>query len=90
MADLKGSLCISKLENVTCSAKAKEADLKSKHHLHELTLRWSEENVLNLQNEVNEEEVIECLHPNKNIKVIRIHQLSEVQTPSTILETSAS
>ncbi|GFZ08443.1 hypothetical protein Acr_20g0002510 [Actinidia rufa] len=82
MADLKGSLCISKLENVTCSAKAKEADLKSKHRLHELTLRWSEENVLNLQNEVNEEEVIECLHPNKNIKVIRIENFGGARFPT--------
>ncbi|KAA8549947.1 hypothetical protein F0562_001645 [Nyssa sinensis] len=55
LVDLRGSLCISKLENVTTTERAKEADLKSKHHLHELTLRWSEENPLNLWNDVHKE-----------------------------------
>ncbi|KAA8549952.1 hypothetical protein F0562_001640 [Nyssa sinensis] len=72
LVDLRGSLCISKLENVTTTERAKEADLKSKHHLHELTLRWSEENPLNLWNDVHKEGVLECLHPNKNVKVLRI------------------
>ncbi|KAF2286954.1 hypothetical protein GH714_036179 [Hevea brasiliensis] len=38
MVDLRGSLCISKLENVTPTVKAKKADLKSKHELHKLAL----------------------------------------------------
>ncbi|CAL5440551.1 unnamed protein product [Camellia sinensis] len=90
MANLQGSLCISKLENVMCAEKAKEADLKSKHRLQELTLRWSEENILDLRNGVKEEAVIECLHPNKKINVLRIENFGGKKFPSWIENGSLS
>ncbi|KAA8518421.1 hypothetical protein F0562_015895 [Nyssa sinensis] len=90
LVDLRGSLCISKLENVTTTERAKEADLKSKHHLHELTLRWSEENPLNLWNDVHEEGVLECLHPNKNVKVLRIENFGGTRFPSWMKNVSLS
>ncbi|KAL7166310.1 hypothetical protein ACSBR2_037064 [Camellia fascicularis] len=90
MANLQGSLCISKLENVMCAEKAKEADLKSKHRLQELTLQWSEENILDLRNGVKEEAVIECLHPNKKINVLRIENFGGKKFPSWIENGSLS
>ncbi|KAA8523774.1 hypothetical protein F0562_010197 [Nyssa sinensis] len=90
VVDLRGSLYISKLENVTTTERAKEADLKSKHHLHKLTLRWSEENPLNLWNDVHEKGVLECLHPNKNVKVLRIENFSGTRFPSWMKNVSLS
>ncbi|KAF5197376.1 Disease resistance protein rga2 [Thalictrum thalictroides] len=59
LVNLRGALRISKLENVINVMKAKEASLMSKPDIHDLTLHWSERNLLSLQNEILDEEVLE-------------------------------
>lgn len=43
LSHIRGRLCISKLQNVTCGNDGLEANLKNKKHLNELILRWDED-----------------------------------------------
>lgn len=43
LSHIRGRLCISKLQNVTCGNDVLEANLKNKKHLNELILRWDED-----------------------------------------------
>ncbi|CAK7353324.1 unnamed protein product [Dovyalis caffra] len=82
MVDLRGTLGISKLENVTSASNAKEADLKSKHRIHKLTLQWSEESLYSTQSEAFTEQVLEYLQPHKNIRGLRISNFGGRMLPS--------
>ncbi|XP_058079065.1 putative disease resistance protein RGA3 [Magnolia sinica] len=78
MMNLRGSICISKLENAST---AKEADLKSKQHLHELELQWSLDYLVD---DVQAEEVLEGLQPHINLKMLSIFQYEGTKFPSWV------
>ncbi|XP_058078768.1 putative disease resistance protein RGA3 [Magnolia sinica] len=80
MMNLKGSICISKLENASA---AKEADLKGKQHLHELELQWSPNNPVDVQLE-KAEEVLEGLQPHISLKTLGIFQYNGTKFPSWV------
>lgn len=82
MVDLRGTLSISKLENVTHASNAKEADLQNKHRIQKLTLQWSEESLYNTQSEALSEQVFEYLQPHKNIRGLRISNFGGRMLPS--------
>ncbi|XP_077212089.1 putative disease resistance protein RGA4 [Tasmannia lanceolata] len=92
MMNLKGSICISKLENVGSKEEARDAELKNKKHLRELKLQWSLDYPNNLQDEIVED-VLEGLQPHINLKMICICQYGGLKfaswmgCPSSNLET---
>ena len=68
LSNLKGTLKISKLQNVMCSRDAMEANLKDKRYLDELVLEWDEEASDVIQNG----DVIDNLQPHTNLKRLSI------------------
>ncbi|KAL5994738.1 hypothetical protein ACLOJK_024791 [Asimina triloba] len=78
--NLRGSLCISKLENAHL---ANAANLKSKQFLHELELQWSPEHQIHVQ-AVGAEEILEGLQPPTNLKVLGIFQYNGIRFPSWV------
>ncbi|KAG5528012.1 hypothetical protein RHGRI_028818 [Rhododendron griersonianum] len=68
--NLAGELEIKKLENVRSPADAENANLKRKHDLVSLNLRWSDHKEENLPNDV--EGVLESLQPHSNLKKLSI------------------
>ena len=68
LSNLKGTLEISKLQNVKCSRDAMEANLKDKRYLDELVLVWDEEASDVIQNG----DVIDNLQPHTNLKRLSI------------------
>ncbi|RVW24200.1 putative disease resistance RPP13-like protein 1 [Vitis vinifera] len=55
LSDIKGTLRISKLQNVKCGRDAREANLKDKMYMEELVLDWDWRAVTDLRNEWNRE-----------------------------------
>ncbi|XXG41250.1 hypothetical protein AAC387_Pa01g1755 [Persea americana] len=86
MLNLRGSICISKLENVMNEEEAKTANLSSKEFLHELELQWSP---CHLQ-EVRVEEVLKSLQPHVNIRLLEISHYSGNEFPSWMTDPSFS
>ncbi|KAI8534495.1 hypothetical protein RHMOL_Rhmol10G0094600 [Rhododendron molle] len=68
--NLAGELEIKELENVRSPADAENANLKRKHDLVSLNLRWSNHGEENLPNDV--EGVLESLEPHSNLKKLSI------------------
>ncbi|XP_010256392.1 PREDICTED: putative disease resistance protein RGA3 [Nelumbo nucifera] len=69
MASLRGSFCISRLENVGDVKEAMMAALKDKPHIHQLMLDWSK--VRECDQKVDEE-TIQGLEAHKNLKELHI------------------
>ena len=65
--NLRGELCISKLENVVSESDAVAAKLKDKRRIDSLMLRWSDGTRSSSRNSANEEGVIKCLCPHENL-----------------------
>ncbi|XP_078179391.1 putative disease resistance protein RGA4 isoform X2 [Carex rostrata] len=82
--NLRGVLCISKLENVENGDDAKEARLNKKKHLDFLILRWSAGKCSDSDNE----EVIRQLEPSREIKRIWIEGYNGSKFPSWVSESS--
>ncbi|XP_010245910.1 PREDICTED: putative disease resistance protein RGA3 [Nelumbo nucifera] len=80
MISLRGSICISKLENVDSKVDVNNGYLNTKNNLHKLKLQWSDGNV-SVQPEA-EEEVLESLQPNMNLKELRIENYGGTKFPS--------
>ncbi|KAJ4768248.1 NBS-LRR-like resistance protein [Rhynchospora pubera] len=83
--NLRGDLCISKLENVKNSNDASDAELWMKGHLRNLMLRWSDRKYFDSG---NEEEVIRQLYPSNSIKSICIEGYSGSEFPLWVTESS--
>ncbi|XP_010256393.1 PREDICTED: uncharacterized protein LOC104596799 [Nelumbo nucifera] len=74
MKRLRGSICISKLENVRGRGGALKANLRGKRQLLNLEFRWS-------KLEDSSEEVLEGLEPNENLRVLKIISYGGVNFP---------
>lgn len=88
MVNLRGRLLISKLENTTDAAEAKNAQLKNKCYVRSLELQWTSDVSNLLVQEV--EKVLECLKPHKSLKQLRIDNYHGVRFPSWIEDPSFS
>ncbi|XP_077239366.1 putative disease resistance protein RGA3 [Tasmannia lanceolata] len=81
LSNIKGRLEISGLEHVQNIEEAKEANLKDKKYLNELTLQWarygsSQDGI------VNNDGVLEGLQPHANLKELSIESYGGVSFPS--------
>ncbi|XP_050378577.1 putative disease resistance RPP13-like protein 1 [Argentina anserina] len=79
--DLRGVLCISRLENVASEEEAAEAALADKKWLQKLELRWS-----TVYNEkiVEQEQIIECLKPHAGVRELVIQHYAGSKLPTWI------
>ncbi|XP_024021208.1 putative disease resistance RPP13-like protein 1 [Morus notabilis] len=66
---LRGSLCISGLENVVDVGDVKQADLKNKEHLSELILEWEYGEI---DDSTKERQVLDALKPHGKLKKLEI------------------
>ena len=83
MSNLRGKLCILKLENVADIIDVVEANIKNKEHLHELELAWGyHENNANSQDRGFDENVLDELRPHWNIKELTIKSYDGARFPS--------
>jgi len=69
MGHLSGTLHISKLEK---AVNAGDAKLNEKKSLDKLVFEWSDDRVVNTQDEANENSVLEDLKPHSNLKELQI------------------
>ncbi|RWR91876.1 putative disease resistance RPP13-like protein 1 [Cinnamomum micranthum f. kanehirae] len=86
---LRGSLCISELENVVNVEEAKEAQLKNKQKIDRLELKWKCDNVESRQEGI-EEEVLNALQPHTNLKQLEIEGYCGVRFPTWLGDSSFS
>ncbi|GFZ02414.1 NB-ARC domain-containing disease resistance protein [Actinidia rufa] len=80
---LRGTLCISGLENVVDIADAIEANLNDKHGIDVLSMKWSNSSD-DSQKESVELEVLEILQPNKNLKKLTISSYHGLRFPTWV------
>ncbi|KAG5528014.1 hypothetical protein RHGRI_028820 [Rhododendron griersonianum] len=78
--NLAGELEIKELDNVRSPADAENANLKGKHDLVSLNLRWSDHKEENLPNDV--EGVLEGLQPHSNLKKLSINYYQGSKLPN--------
>ncbi|XP_077215828.1 putative disease resistance protein RGA3 [Tasmannia lanceolata] len=78
LTELRGNIHISNLENVIDGREGKEANLKKKEYLDELTLEWSNNNPRVV---AVDEEVLEGLQPHTNLKTLKILSYGGVSFP---------
>ncbi|XP_071723208.1 putative disease resistance RPP13-like protein 1 [Rutidosis leptorrhynchoides] len=71
LKDLRGKLCISKIENVGDANDANNSSLNEKEHLEVLELRW-DWNIGDFRNAETEKCVLHRLQPHKNLKELII------------------
>ncbi|KAJ4949818.1 hypothetical protein NE237_033319 [Protea cynaroides] len=81
MNNLRGSLCISKLENVLNFREASEAALGDKEFLHQLKLKWSVDSFGECK---NFQEVLGGLIPHKNLKILKISGYDDQYFPDWV------
>ncbi|KAF7129608.1 hypothetical protein RHSIM_Rhsim10G0075400 [Rhododendron simsii] len=81
--NLAGELVIKKLDNVRSPADAENANLKRKHDLVSLNLRWSYHKEENLPNDV--EGVLESLQPHSNLKKLSISNYRGSKFPNWMM-----
>nr|DAD24499.1 TPA_asm: hypothetical protein HUJ06_025963 [Nelumbo nucifera] len=79
MTNLRGSLCILKLESVSNAQEATEAALDNKQYLEELTLKWNSQQLLNPNLDVVD--VLRSLKPHENLKKLHISGYSGNRFP---------
>ncbi|XP_077215906.1 putative disease resistance protein RGA3 [Tasmannia lanceolata] len=78
LTELRGTIHISNLENVIDGNECKEANLKKKEYLDELTLEWGKNNPRGV---AVDEEVLEGLEPHSNLKNLKILSYGSVSFP---------
>ncbi|XP_077215883.1 putative disease resistance protein RGA3 [Tasmannia lanceolata] len=78
LTELRGTIHISNLENVIDGNECKEANLKKKEYLDELTLEWGNNNPRGV---AVDEEVLEALEPHSNLKTLKILSYGAVSFP---------
>ncbi|KAL8152680.1 hypothetical protein V2J09_010440 [Rumex salicifolius] len=77
MNQIRGSLCITKLENVETVSDAQEAMLQKKNRLERLELQWTTSKTSN----ESAKKVLEGLVPHKNLKELTIRRYSGFEFP---------
>ncbi|XP_072976243.1 putative disease resistance protein RGA3 [Typha angustifolia] len=83
--NLKGELCILKLENVVDVENVKESRLNGKQYINNLMLRWSDGTCTN-----DSEGIMEWLRPPKKLKYLRIDNYPGRRFPAWIEDQSFS
>ena len=84
--NLEGSLSIKELQNIENFVDAFESNLRNKTHLVALTLEWGWNR--NSIDSEKEENIIENLHPSKNLKELSICRYGGKRFPSWLLDIS--
>lgn len=69
MNELRATLCIDRIEDVTNIEDAREASLKRKQHIRKLVLRWSRSRRVR---DAIDEELLECLEPHTHLRELTI------------------
>ncbi|KXG26110.1 disease resistance protein RGA2 [Sorghum bicolor] len=93
--NLRGCLWLSGLESVKTGSKAKEANLKDKHCLNDLTLQWHDDGI-DIEDEgedskdVADEQVLEGLKPHVNLQVLTIRGYEGRRFPAWMQGSSPS
>ncbi|GLU15031.1 hypothetical protein SLE2022_315610 [Rubroshorea leprosula] len=85
LSQLRGTLQIENLDNVTSKSEATKARLNEKTELHQLLFKWDPTNNID-----KHEEVLEGLQPHSNLKSLCIDDYMGVKFPSWILNYTAS
>ncbi|CAL5380177.1 unnamed protein product [Camellia sinensis] len=78
---LRGTLCISGIENVLDSSYARGVCLNDKQGIDVLTMEWSSESSDGLRNEMVETEVLDILQPHKKLKELYIRGYHGMRFP---------
>ncbi|KAG6673033.1 putative disease resistance protein RGA4 [Carya illinoinensis] len=78
---LRGTLCISRLENVTKSKEAEHANLNSNPQITSLSLEWSED-IDESEDRASELEVLEKLKPHESLKELTIRYYGGAKFPT--------
>ncbi|RWW66295.1 hypothetical protein BHE74_00026348 [Ensete ventricosum] len=85
MNELRRHLCIQNLENVVNRKEASEANLHAKEHLSFLSLEWTEDRDLVLEDEILcQEEVLEALRPHHELRELTVMGYAGTRLPSWI------
>ncbi|XP_077240134.1 putative disease resistance protein RGA3 [Tasmannia lanceolata] len=82
MMNLRGEIHISFLERVRSGEEVKEANMKNKPYVHQLTFHWSRSRSRSFGE--GDEEVMEALEPHTNLKILEIGGYSGVCFPNWI------
>ncbi|XP_010251864.1 PREDICTED: putative disease resistance protein RGA1 [Nelumbo nucifera] len=90
MMNLRGSLAITKLENILKLEETQEGKLLNKHYIHKLELIWSRGEAINLRDGVAEHQVLEGLKPHENLKELTIRDYCGFKFPSWVCDPSFS
>ncbi|CAL9128651.1 unnamed protein product [Musa acuminata var. zebrina] len=85
MNELRGHLCIQNLESVVDRKEAGEANLHAKEHLSFLSLEWTKDRDLVLEDDILcEEEVLEDLQPHHELRELKVMGYAGTKLPSWI------
>ncbi|CDP17168.1 unnamed protein product [Coffea canephora] len=85
LVNLRGSLCISRLENISSPDEAEQANLSNKKHITKLQLQWSTCHSDRVQ---VKEQILECLQPHFGQKELEIFVFNGSKLPSWISDPS--
>ncbi|KAJ9687454.1 hypothetical protein PVL29_016085 [Vitis rotundifolia] len=80
LSDIKGTLRISKLQNVKCGRDAREANLKDKMYMEELVLAWDWE----AGDIIQDGDIIDNLQPHTNLKRLSINRFGGSRFPTWV------
>nr|XP_016472733.1 PREDICTED: putative disease resistance RPP13-like protein 1 [Nicotiana tabacum] len=83
--NLYGSLSILELQNVVDRREAVKANMRDKNHIEKLSLEWSESIADSSQ---DERDILDELHPNRNIKELQITGYAGTKFPNWIADHS--
>uniref|UniRef100_A0ACD5WXH9 Uncharacterized protein n=1 Tax=Avena sativa TaxID=4498 RepID=A0ACD5WXH9_AVESA len=87
MMQLRGALHIEIIRQCDVSVFNKGGILKGMKHLNKLHLSWANSS---MGKSKVDEEVLECLQPHENVKVLKITGYTGIRSPSWMLKTSCS
>nr|XP_024929762.2 putative disease resistance RPP13-like protein 1 isoform X1 [Ziziphus jujuba var. spinosa] len=80
LQDLRGSLCISRLQNVVNVEDVSKASLKDKKYLNQLSLKWEHDN----DDAPKQMEVLEKLQPHTNLEKLYIEDYGGMSFPNWV------
>nr|XP_025884028.1 putative disease resistance RPP13-like protein 1 [Solanum lycopersicum]XP_025884029.1 putative disease resistance RPP13-like protein 1 [Solanum lycopersicum] len=82
--NLYGSLSVVKLENVVDRREAVKAKMREKNHVEQLSLEWSKSSIAD--NSQTERDILDELHPHKNIKEVVISGYRGTNFPNWVAD----
>ncbi|CBI23750.3 unnamed protein product, partial [Vitis vinifera] len=80
LSDIRGRLCISKLDNVRSGRDALKANLKDKRYLDELVLTWDNNNGA----AIHDGDILENFQPHTNLKRLYINSFGGLRFPDWV------